>query len=187
MLLYNLVDLLDGTRVWWSPSWEVAKEQAYGSAQWFVALFGAAYAGLYTRFASQWSYLAGVYNAIKAAETRAGATDGRALIALAEWKAGFIEDADSLHLATKPTIAPIILAWGRDELVSGAFHRHVPGGARRLSSLIDRVERSLARWEERHKREWQKDDGVSKEPSLPVPRVVPTDTDDSDYPGNSKN
>lgn len=37
---------------------------------WFGGIFTVVYAALYARFSSQWPYLAGVYNQIKAAETR---------------------------------------------------------------------------------------------------------------------
>ncbi len=36
----------------------------------FGAIFAAVYFALYARFASQWSYLANLYNKIKEAETR---------------------------------------------------------------------------------------------------------------------
>ncbi len=50
---------------------------------WLGALFGAVYAGLYARFASQWLYLANTYNQIKAAECRSESSARP----LAEWKA----------------------------------------------------------------------------------------------------
>jgi hypothetical protein len=57
----------------------------------------------YARFSSQWSYLAGVYNQIKAAECRTGFQE----TVLAQWKAGFIEDAADLHLLRKAMFASI--------------------------------------------------------------------------------
>ena len=151
---HNLLGLLDGTReLEWS--WSAATAQIIVGIPWFAGLFGATYAGLYARFASQWSYLAGVYNSIKAAEVSLCTRDHGARWTLSEWKAGFIEDAESLHLATKPTVAPVILAWGKDHLVRRAFRLQVPGGAARLCSLILRVDSSLENWTKRHQSEWQ--------------------------------
>lgn len=65
------------------------------------AIFAGAYTALYARFASQWSYLAGVYNQIMAAQVRVAPPDSEGRRALEFWKAGFIEDAEDLHLATK--------------------------------------------------------------------------------------
>src|SRR5687768_2888253 len=42
---------------------------------WFGAAFAGVYAGLYARFASQWSYLADLYNQIMAAQIRAPLTE----------------------------------------------------------------------------------------------------------------
>lgn len=67
------------------------------------ATFGATYAALYTRFSSQWTYLAGLYNQLMATQAHAPIDNDpeRAGIYLA-WEAAFIEDADDLHLSTKP-------------------------------------------------------------------------------------
>lgn len=104
---------------------------------WLGALFGAVYAGLYARFASQWLYLANTYNQIKAAECRSESSARP----LAEWKAGFIEDADGLHLATKPLFASVIAHWAREAAVAQAYADTVTGGADRLAALVDRLAR----------------------------------------------
>lgn len=109
---------------------------------WLGATFAAAYAALYARFASQWAYLAGVYNQIKAAESRDKPSDVRKL---AQWKAGFIEDAEYLHLASKPSVAAIARAWLREPQVRAEFERNTPGGKRRLEVLRQIVRRSVAR------------------------------------------
>jgi hypothetical protein len=120
------------------PTWREARaelnELPLGAV--FGALFAAVYAGLYARFSSQWSYLANVYNQIKAAESRGGCDASR----LAEWKAGFIEDAQDLHLALKPLFASVIRAWGSEAEVKGSFETYAPGGALRLAKLMSRVE-----------------------------------------------
>jgi len=84
---------------------------------WLGAIFAVVYAALYTRFASQWTYLAGVYNQIKAAEARNDCDP----LKIAEWKAGFIVDAHELHLAQKALFAEIILAWRDDPAVELMF------------------------------------------------------------------
>lgn len=118
---------------------------------WFGAIFGAVYIALYARFSSQWSYLANLYNQIKAAEvaaitrltekklTNASAKEARQK--LAEWKAGYIEDAEGLHLATKKSFAPIIWFWLRDDDVRNAYIHATPDGTKRCQLLIDAVKK----------------------------------------------
>jgi len=95
------------------------------------------YASLYARYSAQWNYLAGVYNRIKETEAR-GATDATALKAMAQWKAGFIEDADDLHLAGKPMFASTIRAWSNAD-VEQEFVDHTHEGRARWSELMKRV------------------------------------------------
>ena len=101
-------------------------------APWFGTVFAATYAALYTRFASQWTYLAGVYNQIKAAECRKDVEKP----VIAEWKAGFIEDASDLHLLRKKMFASIVVAWGSKDDVRQAFSESSYGGATRFAKLI---------------------------------------------------
>ncbi|WOB09525.1 hypothetical protein [Piscinibacter gummiphilus] len=104
---------------------------------WFGALFGAIYLALYSRFASQWTYVANVYNQIKSAEARATSTEHQ--LAIDQWKAGFIEDAQELHLATKGIFAGVIKVWLQIENVRSNFVAHAPGGTARLNELEERV------------------------------------------------
>lgn len=92
---------------------------------------GASYLALYARFVSQWSYLAGLYNLIKQAEA---AKDANKDI-IAEWKAGYLEDAENLHLAAKANLAPVLHAWVKDKAVIRAYIKNTPGGAIRLRQL----------------------------------------------------
>lgn len=71
-----------------------ARQRVLASLPWFGAMFAATYASLYARFASRWTYVAGLYNQIKAAEIRDG-HHPECQPALNLWKAGFIEDATS--------------------------------------------------------------------------------------------
>ena len=111
----------------------------FAYVEWFGAVFAAVYAGLYSRFASQWVYLAGVYNSIKQAETQVQRDSSLAMCALADWKAGFIEDALELHLATKSIFAPVILVWGSAPEVTAAFKQHTPGGESFYRDLMETV------------------------------------------------
>ena len=55
-------------------------------------------------------------------------------------KAGFIEDADELHLATKPMYAAVIRAWAASDDVKTEFASSAPGGRQRLQDIVDVVE-----------------------------------------------
>ena len=89
---------------------------------WVGAIFAAVYAALYTRFASQWSYLAGEYNLIRQtlATWKPNADNGNHMEL---WRAGFIEDALALHLATKEMFGPYILRMLDDNQDDPAMRR----------------------------------------------------------------
>jgi hypothetical protein len=106
--------------------------QTSGLPKAFGTVFAATYAALYTRFASQWTYLAGLYNQIKAVECKAGAEEN----ALAQWKAGFIEDASDLHLLSKKMFASVVKAWGANPDVRNAFATYSCGGGPRFDELM---------------------------------------------------
>lgn len=113
------------------------RSQLAAVGPWLGTVFAASYAAFYARFASQWTYLAGVYNQIKAAEGRKDASE----TAIAEWKAGFIEDAAELHLIRKRMFASIVHEWAgaHEGKVRMAFENYAPGGKPRLDELIDQV------------------------------------------------
>lgn len=111
---------------------------------WFGGIFTVVYAALYARFSSQWTYLAGVYNQIKAAETRLIPAEANSHSALVAWKAAFVEDADELHLAVKPMYAALIRAWCENDYVKMEFRRTAPGGERRLTKLLEEIDCALA-------------------------------------------
>ncbi|MDT7521541.1 hypothetical protein RAE21_03825 [Rhodoferax sp. TBRC 17198] len=134
LLLRNLIDpdLTD------QVSWTAFRTQLIEIAPWFAAATGAVYAALYARFSAQWSYLAGLYNQIKQAELEmynASPASAEGLKRLAEWKAGYIEDAQSLHLHAKENVAAVVHHWGKNPLVAEAFANTTPGGSERWSSL----------------------------------------------------
>ena len=82
-----------------------------------------------------------MYNQIKAAECRNDCN----LDHLAEWKAGFIEDADELHLASKPHFASIIRAWAGDPGVAASFEKDAAGGMIRFSQVLVKANNAWAR------------------------------------------
>lgn len=127
------------------------KNDVNHTLSWYGAIFAAMYAGLYARFASQWSYLANLYNQIKATEIRSltslaekNPSDDSAkkvMQALAEWKAGFVEDAENLHLATKKSIVATIWFWLREDAVKRAYLAATPGGKERYQPLMNAVKK----------------------------------------------
>lgn len=121
---------LDPSRV--GPiSWSGAADVFWEISSNVTIFLGASYLALYARFVSQWSYLAGLYNLIKQAEAVTGANK----CVIAEWKAGYLEDAENLHLAGKNNLAPVLHAWVKDRGVVKAYIKNTPGGANRLRQL----------------------------------------------------
>ncbi len=97
--------------------WKKILEMLRGSQG--PVVYGAVYVALYTRFTSQWTYMANLYNQIKQAEITA--LDETRKVILAQWKAGYIEDAYTTHMATKPMVADVIRAWHAEPDVQNAF------------------------------------------------------------------
>lgn len=133
---------IDPSKVWIFDAAQLQRDVA-DRLPWFGAIFAAAYAAYYARFSSQWNYLANLYNLIKAAEVNGVDSAG----AMAQWKAGFIEDADDLHLATKRMFAYVIRAWADDPDVKSEFIGYTVGHERRLRRLLKRVRAAIARAE----------------------------------------
>jgi hypothetical protein len=108
------------------------------------------YAAYYSRFAAQWAYLSGVYNQIMQSQVQTcletnGAEQQRSRLAM--WKAAFIEDAESLHLARKPIFAGVISSMFADPAVCQCYDRYAPGGQEARRALSTAVESVLAREE----------------------------------------
>ena len=102
---------------------------------WLAATFGAIWAGLYARFASQWTYLAGEYNQIRQMlATQSAKPTAENEKHVQRWRAGFVEDALDLHLATKPMFRPFIkrlLDDPKHQEVRDCFDEAVDGKERR--------------------------------------------------------
>lgn len=102
LFFLGFTDWLDPSRRWAFDRLRF-QDQLRNNLPYLGAIFAGVYAALYSRFSSQWEYLANVYNQIKAVECEQ-AESLKAQKPLSEWKAGFIEDAVSLHLASKEFI-----------------------------------------------------------------------------------
>jgi hypothetical protein len=87
---------------------------------------------------SQWTYIANLYNQIKQAEVAAAGTAygrKRQKLVLAQWKAAFIEDALTVHMATKQPMKGVVQAWYKDELVRHQFVQHTPDALAKVAQL----------------------------------------------------
>lgn len=149
LILANLVD----PKLTEPASWTALRTQLVSIAPWFAAATGAVYAALYTRFSAQWSYLAGLYNQIKQAELEMAYTSPSnvaGLESLAQWKAGYIEDAQSLHLHAKENVAAVVYFWGKNPMVVKAFIETTPGGQVRWDSLQRAAEAAYKKAAERY-------------------------------------
>lgn len=133
----GLSNVLDPSRAW-VFSFKELQVQVSSMFSSFGLIIGAVYTALYTRFASQTAYLSDVYNQIKNVECQTS-SDGERALRLAEWKAGFIEGAEIVHLALKPLFASVIRAWAEDSSVSDAYARTVKNGQRRLENLLGEI------------------------------------------------
>ncbi|GAB4061625.1 hypothetical protein [Uliginosibacterium sediminicola] len=91
---------LTGENATLSFSFVNLRAEVHDTIPWAGTIFGAVYVSLYTRFSSQWSYLAGLYNQQMevASSTPSSDFDEENF---ANWQAAFIEDAVCMHLATK--------------------------------------------------------------------------------------
>ncbi|WP_165987868.1 hypothetical protein [Caballeronia sp. SBC1] len=111
-------------------------------ASWLAVVFGSVYTALYARFAAQWRYLADLYNKVKEASIKyAGEPNSDERIA--EWKAGFVEDAQELHLAKKRIFAQVIKHWLADEAVKNAFVGYSGGPKDRYQKLVEDINRAI--------------------------------------------
>lgn len=145
-----------------SPDAERAAFLVREHLHWLGAIFAATYAALYARFASQWIYLAGLYNQIMSAQARNPKNDGEEFEnkerrrVYANWMAGFIEDADNLHLALKPIYASLIQELLNKADVRTAYTENTAGGKHRLPILQEEVAAVVAWEDSRQQRRYER-------------------------------
>jgi hypothetical protein len=124
--------------IWWTLSAESAATVVLETLPWLGGIFFAVYASLYSRFASQWNYLANLYNQIMqtAVSHPPGADHCEHTKRLRIWQAAFVEDAVSLHLAAKPLFASAIRDMLRHPLVRATFISHNAKGSVAFDELL---------------------------------------------------
>ena len=112
---------------------------------WAGAIFGGVYIALYSRFSSQWSYLADLYNQqISAALflTREELNGDNFAI----WQAAFIEDAVCMHLAKKPGFSNAILGMLKEEKTRNILEEEdVHFGKEKVKRLEQSLEKAVKR------------------------------------------
>lgn len=157
LVLYNIFDPNRTCVFRWSRecvfNFEEMLDQIVKNFGWFVTVFAAAYVALYARFASQWTYLANLYNNINYADARTAHdwSHRKRLEAMASWKAAFLEDADTLHLATKGLFVAAVKRWGEDQAVKEQFIKNTYRGEQRFTKLMKNVEDSYKRHEDKYR------------------------------------
>lgn len=123
----------------WQFDLNRAREIVSETIPWYGAIFAAVYLALYSRFASQWSYLASLYNQMMQVAVQYPPNGMTSEDALRLWQAGFIEDAEDLHLASKPMFASVIRSMLNKPKVREYFSAHAPGREQRLARLEERL------------------------------------------------
>lgn len=147
-------EVTDPASIPWTWSVRSLVTAIYETIPWIGAIFAGAYVAFYTRFSSQWTYLAGLYNQILQAQAASPAPKSKTLDV---WWAAFIEDALELHLATKPMFAALIRYLLKTRpTVKQEFIDGVPGGSWRMLQLEEDVERVCKEHEEKWKKRAQK-------------------------------
>jgi hypothetical protein len=109
---------------------------------WFGAIFGGTYAALYSRFSSQWSYLADLYNQQLSASltlSKEQINDDNYAI----WQAAFIEDAVCMHLATKPGFSNAILGMLQEKQIREILEEDEHFGKERVSELVQSLTQAV--------------------------------------------
>lgn len=91
-----------------APDWDGFRLTLEETMPWAGAIFAGVYVAFYTRFSTQWGYLANLYNQIMATACSLDSNDEAAIASMRKWKAGFIEDAYELHLYKKEMFAAVV-------------------------------------------------------------------------------
>ena len=108
--------------------------EIHDTIPWAGALFGGVYLALYSRFSSQWTYLAALYNQLMEASLRQD-EENFSDENYAAWQAAFIEDAVRMHLATKEGFIGAIRMMLDDESVVEALKNDQEFGQIGLNEL----------------------------------------------------
>ena len=138
---------LMATGTTWQFDTKVIRQLVYDTLPWAGAIYGGVYAALYTRFSSQWTYLAETYNQLMCCqiENPPDRKNEAQFAYYASWKAGIVEDAEDLHLATKPMFSWLLSSLLSEPEVCNAFEEYAHGGRQRLERLAKKLKRSTGR------------------------------------------
>jgi hypothetical protein len=109
---------------------------------WLGVIFGGTYAALYSRFSSQWSYLADLYNQQLSASLTLS-DEQITGVNFAIWQAAFIEDAVCMHLDTKPGFSNAILEMLQEKNIRGILEREKHFGKERVSELVQSLTKAV--------------------------------------------
>jgi hypothetical protein len=107
---------------------------------WLGAILGGSYAALYTRFSSQWSYLADLYNQQMSAALNLN-SDAIESDTYKYWQAAFVEDAVCMHLDTKAGFSNLVLELLRDEKIKSILEEQKHFGNIKYNKVLSRLEK----------------------------------------------
>jgi hypothetical protein len=119
------------------PLWYTAAD----TIPWLGAIFFAVYAALYARFSSQWNYLAGTYNLLMQTQAMIDNPDDNEKIQ--HWKVALVEDAEDLHLATKPMFSMLTHHLLTDPKIGPLFEADTVNGTKRRAKLKKRLLKTI--------------------------------------------
>ncbi len=120
-------------------SYAQLKIEIFQTLPWLGAIFAGVYAALYSRFVSQWNYLANFYNQIMHMLVTVQDSDLNKK-QLASWQASFVEDAFELHLACKSMFYPMVKTLLEDADVRKAFQENATEGMKKSLKLKQLLE-----------------------------------------------
>lgn len=121
----------------WDFDWNRARSLLADSIPVYGAIFATTYALLYTRFSSQWMYLAQQYNQMMATGARMDRSHPDSLDCLHRWQAAFVEDADALHLAARCLRAQFLRCYREPRSENISLKRRLAEKERRVRSRRD--------------------------------------------------
>ena len=118
------------------------KKEVAETLPWLGAILGGSYAALYSRFSSQWAYIADLYNqqmalASSLPEEQISWENYHA------WQAAFIEDAICMHLETKDGFRNAIYEMLQNQEVKVLLNEHV--SEKKIMSIEKNLKKILSK------------------------------------------
>lgn len=118
-------------------------ERVHEHFAWLGAMFAGVYTVYYSRFASQWNYMAGLYNQIMAVQVSAPLERADTRKMLSKWWAAFLTDAHELHLSGKRLYATVIATKLGDDDVVAEFNLDGGSDTAEMEAMKTAVIRTL--------------------------------------------